>query len=206
MIEAESTVAAMSARIMRAVSCASDTEIREGMEFYHGAHGLCRAFARIGTYRTSVRQAAGIYAALSPMNGWEQNVGNMLDVLRDGDYAQVNTSEPNRIKAVRIALGADPLEVLRGRKVRAFFAAIADPENLTPIPVDRHLICLALGEKLGKNELSRAAGNARLYAEVERAYAQLGEREGIGNRLASIAWFVQRRMRAGQSTMAGVGA
>jgi len=185
----------MRLRIWAAVLTASETEIHEGMSFYHGAHGLCRAFAKI--YGSTSRQAAGIYAALSPMNGWETNVGNMLDVLRDGDAARVNTSETNRLKAVRIAHGEEPLDVLRGNKVRAFFRGIADPEDREPIPVDRHLICLALGNKLGKNELSRAASDRRLYAKVEEVYAALGRREGIGNRLASIAWFVQRRVERG---------
>jgi len=182
--------------IWRLLLSASDQEVREGMDFYPGAHGLCRMFAKIAD--KPVDSVAGIYAALSPMNGWETNVANTLDVLRYGDGAQVNTPKPNFSKALRILQGEPPSTVLRGRKVSAFYRGIANPDDHSPIAVDRHLICAALGTKLDKNQLSRAASDHTLYSAVEAAYHDLGKREGIGNRLASIAWFVQRRVESGQ--------
>lgn len=214
--------------IWRGLLTATGQEIHDGMSFYEGAHGLCRLFAAV--FGTSVRQVAGIYAALSPMNGWLSNVDNVVAVLRH-EYGQqpytrddpstpplwpilvrleravfnghaavrVNTPHPNRDKALRIAAGENPLSVLDGRKVTAFYHAIADPDDRTPIPVDRHLLCLALGIVPTKNQLARIASNADIYTRVEDAYTSLGNREGIGNRLASIAWFVQRRTsRSGQ--------
>lgn len=189
----------MRANVWAACLAATDAEIAEGMYFYDGAHGLCRAFAAL--HRTTASTVAGIYAALSPMNGWEENVANTLDVLRLRDAVRVNTPEPNRVKALRIAAGEEPLDVLRGRKVRAFYRGIADPTDREPIPVDRHLICLAVGgAKLSENELSRAASDRGLYDRVEAVYADLGRREGIGNRLAAIAWFVQRRFAGAAGT------
>lgn len=193
----------LSARTLRrniwsGLLCATDQEIRDGMDFYPGAHGLCRLFAGIHPSVT-VEQVVGIYAALSPMNGWESNVANVLDILRDGEGASVNTFEPNRVKAMRILHGEHPLSVLGGRKVRAFYGGMASPDNTNlPPPVDRHLVCLALGSKLSKNDLSRAIGSSKVYTAIERAYLDLGAREGLGNRLASIAWFVQRRIATGQ--------
>lgn len=191
---------------------ATDQEIRDGMDFYPGAYGLCKLFSEV--FKVSVETVSGIYAALSPMNGWDTNVANIVDILRyiraqkafdrfglTAPLPQVNTPHPNRDKAIRIALGEDPLSVLSGRKVRAFYGAISDPSDLSSIPVDRHLICLALGQKLSKNELSRAAASPALYSKVEAAYADLGRREGLGNRLASISWFVQRRISPGQYPM-----
>lgn len=179
--------------------CASDQEIQDGMDFYPGAHGLCRLFASLHPPMTSA-SVAGIYAALSPMNTWDTNVANVLDVLRLGWSARVNTTNINLWKALAISYGADPEAALgQGRKVRAFYRAIADPENRDPIPVDRHLMCLAIGEKITSNEELRAlVGSRDIYSKVEDAYAELGAREGIGNRLAAIAWFVQRRIEGGQ--------
>jgi len=192
----------MRMNVWAACLAATDAEIAEGMRFYDGAHGLCRAFAAV--HRTTPSTVAGIYAALSPMNGWEENVANTLDVLRLGAAARVNTPEPNRVKAVRIAKGEDPLVVLGGRKVRAFYRGIVDPADREPIPIDRHLICLAIGDKLTKSKLSRAISDRAFYARVESVYADLGRREGIGNRLAMIAWFVQRRFAgAGGTRIAG---
>lgn len=183
--------------------CASDQEIIDGMDFYPGAHGLCELFASI--YATPINplcacHVAGIYAALSPMNTWDTNVANILDILRDWSAASVNTTDINLHKALAIRCGADPLSILSGRKVRAFYNCIANPDDTSIAPaIDRHLINLALGVIPDKNEQSRLASNRDIYTKVENAYQYLGRREGIGNRLASIAWFVQRRIsRTGQ--------
>lgn len=200
---------------------ATDQEIRDGMDFYPGAHGLCRLFARM--FETTPGHVAGIYAALSPMNGWYTNVANVLSVLRHNQWLQelsvdnwptvaisrhedfkpdVNTSNANRDKALAIAAGSCPSAILRGRKVTAFWRAIADPDDRAPILVDRHLINLALGSKVtGNIELRSLAGSHALYSAIESAYADLGRRENLGNRLASIAWFVQRRISAAQVPM-----
>lgn len=200
---------------------ATDQEIKDGMDFYPGAYGLCKLLSSV--FNVSVERVAGIYAALSPMNGWDTNVANIVDILRyrkqwidaGGPFfndsmsqwpswfplPKVNTPHPNRDKALLIACGKDPLSVLSGKKVRAFYSAISNPSDLSSIPVDRHLICLALGQKLSKNELSRAASSPALYSKVEAAYTDLGRREGLGNRIASISWFVQRRIPPGQAPL-----
>ncbi len=185
--------------IWKALLCASDQEIHDGMHFYEGAHGLCRFFSRLHP-DVSVQQVAGIYSALSPMNTWDTNVSNILDVLRDLSSASVNTTDINLHKALQIRMGASPLAVLQGRKVRAFYNAIANPDDTTSVPVDRHLINLAIGIFPDKMTQSRLASDQDIYTRVENAYLDLGRRERIGNRLASIAWFVQRRIsRTGQS-------
>lgn len=196
--------------IWTALLSASDQEIHDGLSFYPGAHGLCRLLAL--AHNTTPQHVAGIYAALSPMNGWETNVSNTLDVLRYArrtnlfragrsvgisppELVQVNTSHANRDKAISIALGEDPLSVLKGKKVSAFYRAIASPHDDTHIPIDRHLICLALGiSSPTKSQLSRLANSSSLFSRLHDIYLSLGQREGIGNRLASIAWFVQRRL------------
>jgi len=189
----------MRLNIWHALLSASDTEITEGMSFYHGAHGICRMISRLTNGQVPVSHVAGIYAALSPMNGWEENVANIFSVIREQDSCKVNTSHPNRLKALRIYHGEHPLQVCRGRKVTAFYHSIADPFDTSHIPVDRHLINLAMGWKLGKNDLSRAASTRELYDKIESVYQHLGQREQLGNRLASIAWFVQRRAQSGQA-------
>lgn len=189
--------------IWRGLIYASDQEIIDGMYFYTSAHGLCRLFSSIYStpaHPLSPSHIAGIYAALSPMNTWDTNVANILDILRDWSSATVNTTDINFHKALAIRCGSDPLGVLQGRKVRAFYNCISNPDDISiPSPIDRHLINLALGTIPTKSEQSRLASNPTIYSKVEAAYQYLGRREEIGNRLASIAWFVQRRIaRSGQ--------
>lgn len=188
----------MRRRIWAALLLASDQEISDGLAFYPGAHGLCRLFA-LSHPPLTVRHIAGMYAALSPMNTWDTNVSNILDLLRDWSAASVNTTDNNFHKALRIRCGEDPEKVLWGRKVRAFFRAIADPEDQS-IAIDRHLINLAMGlSSPTKREQADMAHDDTIYSRIESVYQSLGQREGLGNRLASIAWFVQRRIeRTGQ--------
>jgi hypothetical protein len=206
----------MRARIWRAVLSATDQEIRDGLDFYPGAYGLCRMFASVFHHtipHLTSSHVAGIYAALSPMNGWDTNVANVVDVLRWGSQGsgscgipyilpQVNTPNPNLQKALRIVQGEMPLDVLRGSKVRAFYRGISEPDDTTPIAVDRHLLTLACRvdhlPSTRKSTLSRMASDKDLYAKVEAAYTYIGNREGLGNRIASICWFVQRRVIQGQ--------
>ena len=186
--------------IWTALLCATDQEIRDGMDFYPGAYGLCKFLSlalKNNSYNPdlTVNQLAGIYAALSPLNTWDTNVSNIIDIVRQGPNAKVNTPSLNRIKALSILYGREPLKVLSGRKVVSFYKAISNPDDSTPIAIDRHLFCLALGLKITDNfTLSRIIGSNSLYSQVESIYAYLGEREKLYNRLASIAWFVQRRI------------
>jgi hypothetical protein len=185
----------MRLNIWRALLSASEQEILDGMDFYPGAYGLCKLFGRMFNQSTST--VAGIYAALSPMNTWDTNVANIYDLLKYKEKAKVNTSNVNKEKALRLLQVDNPESVLRGRKVIAFYRAINGDQK--EIPIDRHLINLALGVFPDKNVQSRLASNQDLYSRIESVYRDLGEREGIGNRLASIAWFVQRRiLRSGQ--------
>lgn len=154
--------------IWSALLSASDQEIHDGLSFYPGAYGLCRLFAL--AHNTTPQHVAGIYAALSPMNTWDTNVTNTLDVLRLGELAKCNTSHTNKAKAINILYGHDPLSILKGRKVTAFYRAISNPNDDTHIPVDRHLITLALGHSLDKNSLSRLASSASLFSRLHSIY------------------------------------
>jgi len=191
--------------IWRGLCSATDQEIHDGISFYPSAHGLCHllSLALSSPSRTiTPTQIAGMYAALSPMNNWETNVANIIDVIRDGTSASVNTTDINLHKAIQILHGASPLHILGGSKVSAFFQAIDDPTDTSSIPVDRHLINLALGTFPDKREQADLAHDRELYTRVEKVYHDLGTREGMGNRLSSIAWFVQRRIsRTGQAPL-----
>lgn len=194
------------ANIRRLISLATPQELHDGLSFYDGAHGLCRLLSHLGA--PSTHHAAGVYAALSPLNTWQDNVTNLIDVFRASaghispSSLVVNTTSPNLIKALWIAQGHDPLSILRGRKVRSFYTSIADPSSIHQVPVDRHLARVAVGQHLDNAQLSRIVGSSYAYSEIETCYLQVGEEatveRDIGNRAASIVWFVQRRLDARQ--------
>jgi hypothetical protein len=184
----------MKSNIWKTLLTASNQEVLEGMYFYYSALSLCKALTHLykgPCNNIDYTHVAGIYAALSPLNSWESNVSDVLSILRHGDSSVVNTTKPNKVKAIQIYSGKPSLQVLRGRKVRSFYKNIVLP-NAECIPVDRHLFNTSFGITLDKRTLSSVASNMSLYSKIEDIYLELGEREGIGCKLASIIWFVSR--------------
>lgn len=96
--------------------------------------------ARLGrTYGVSKSTAAGVIAALSPLQTWKGNVGAAERIL--SAMAAGETSPPkvglgrNVAKAWRIASGERPLSVLSGDKVRRFYRNLMG--DLSAVTVDR---------------------------------------------------------------------
>jgi hypothetical protein len=189
--------------IYRVLRVATDQEISDGLAFYPGANGLCRLLANLSSpFYLTPHKVAGAYAALSPLNTWDTNVANVLDVIRLGRHARVNTTSTCLRKAVDVLGSRTPDDIpaiLGGRKITNFYLAMAFPDNRDPVPVDRHLVCAALGLKITDNvTLSRLIANKTNTRKIEEAYQEAGVAEGVGNRLASVVWFVQRRLSRGQ--------
>jgi hypothetical protein len=85
-----------------------------------GALWYPRALALAEELAPSASMGAGVLAALSPHQGWKGNVTMARRALA-GDPAGL----PAQVAKVRAIMGgADPLDVLRGPKERAFYRAI----------------------------------------------------------------------------------
>jgi hypothetical protein len=189
--------------IYRVLRVATDQEISDGLAFYPGANGLCRLLANLSSpFYLTPHKVAGAYAALSPLNTWDTNVANVLDMIRVGERAKVNTTDICKQKALMVlrSINRDDIPlILHGRKITNFYLAMAFPDDRDPVPVDRHLVCAALGLKITDNvSLSRLIANKTNTRRIEEAYQEAGVAEGVGNRLASVVWFVQRRLSRGQ--------
>jgi hypothetical protein len=103
--------------------------------------------------------SAGFIAALSPLNSWEMqieysppSIAAVLRLLRkglDARQAAVGIVGPgffsNRHKAARILAGENPLSVLSGDKVRAFYANLTG--DMSQVTIDRHALAIAGWEK-----------------------------------------------------------
>lgn len=120
---------------------ATAAQRREGRDWYRNTHGAAASLDP-----RNVRRAAGVIAALSPRVSWPRNLE-----LAAHTYAMGRASGTlgNSCRAAdAILYGADPLDVLGGPKVRAFFALIADPDDRHAVCVDRHATDVAVGERL----------------------------------------------------------
>jgi hypothetical protein len=201
--------------IARVLAQATDDDVRDGVAFYQEFHGVARVLTRVYGL-ASVAHGAGVLAALSPMNNWDDNVSDAFAVAkwwtvrrrwaptwtvkRSGEGVDVvcpptvRTTHPNRLKAQRIASSEHPEHVLRGLKIRAFYLNIVSPLAGLGVAVDRHLACAAAGRVMTEHQVSALL---RLhYRGIERTYVDLAAREGLlGNQLASVVWFAWRRMK-----------
>lgn len=176
---------------------ATAAEYSEGMTWYSGkARQACddiraavhATYGRTITHRT----AAGILAALSPATGWGDNVAGSLEFVITGRMLAQTPLFNER--AARILNGERPESVLGGRKVRSFFANLAEPTQSGPVTIDRHALSILfrrpLSERQQKEMLSLGG-----YTFAAAAYRAAARRIGIRpHELQAITWVVWRRL------------
>lgn len=164
-------------------------EVGHGRAWHDAARFAARVVSVLG--RCSIEQAAGVLAALSPLNRWENNVADAISVARDAG-ARVRCTAPNRWKAIRILAGEPAKRVLRGRKVISFWRQIVDPDHAGSLAIDRHLWRAAIGQWVDKQDAAPENGTAYDLAELAflRAAWILGESPLV---VASTCWLVMRR-------------
>lgn len=164
--------------------------LREGLSWYLDAHN----FANI-LDPDNPRKAAGIIAALSPMNGWEPNKNAAAKVYAEGTAFGTHTV-PNEVKADSILCGAEPLDVLKGDKVRAFFRTIAEPFGLIQPVIDRHAFDIAVGRVT--DEKSRGIlGRKGVYDLFASVYIDAAKVAGISSsQMQAVTWVAWRKIKA----------
>lgn len=148
---------------------------------------------------------AAFVAALSPLNGWEDqlrftpvSLDRCLARVRQGltDPAAIakGISGPglgeNRLRAARILLGQDPATVLRGDKVTAFFANLTGDEQ-TRVTIDRHALAIAWPEA--------ATITPKRYREAEVAFQSVAPLFDITPAgLQALTWVWWREVKNGR--------
>lgn len=151
-------------RIAEVFLSADDADIMAASDWYADAYGIAETLAT--RHGVTVAQAAGVIAAVSPLNSWGANVQLASRILATRNF----TSGYMRLglgKAERILAGEDILTVLNGEKISNFYRSIisAGEEGIT---IDRHAFDLAVGVR--HNDETRPTIGKRLYAAVSEAY------------------------------------
>lgn len=169
---------------------ATAENVRAGLSWYLDAHNFARILDPARPWA-----AAGIIAALSPMNGWDNNKNKAAQLYRqNGDGDNVGLKR-NVAKAIRIYSGDNPLDVLGGDKVRAFYATILDPNGDIDPVIDRHAFDIAVGEVTDEKRrgiLSRKG----VYAEFAAVYREAARIAGIGSaQMQAITWVAWREAK-----------
>src|SRR3982751_6848796 len=127
-------------RIMRHWRAASAEDLAAGLSWYSRASDLADALSAGTDGYVSYATACGVIAALSPRCQWASNVrgaARMVNAFDAGlDQPVVAGTRANRDKAWRILTsGDDPLSILGGPKVRAFYRNIAGDTDAVTVDV-----------------------------------------------------------------------
>lgn len=179
---------------------ANTAEVCEGREWYSNANEYACALAY--KYNIHVESAAGIIAALSPNNRWSRNLTDAEALIQayanggDPGDVKVTTFNKNKAKAIAILEGADPLDVLGGRKVRAFYECIMDVDAVC---VDGHAYSIWLGQRVATTKTPSIS--AKLYEQIaddyRKATAQINNITGqhfTPAQVQAVTWVVWRNL------------
>lgn len=176
------------AHILSVYLRATDDMLDAGLSWYDRANVFARELDGNRFHR-----AAGIIAALSPMNGWENNKNKASQLYRQGHGAGCGLYV-NVKKAMAIYHGEDALDILGGNKVRAFYATIVNPRDSDATPViDRHAFDIALGSVTNDKTRARLARKGE-YERFADSYREAATIASIGApQLQAVTWMQWRK-------------
>jgi hypothetical protein len=184
--------------LVRTFNQATGDQIKRGLDWYPRATRLAEDVARLtGTTRDSI---AGVIAALSPRCTWEFQerftLGYVEHYLMNGDplAAPHPGTNTNKRKAGRILDGLDPLDVLGGEKVRAFYLNISKRNNNVPT-LDIWAVRAALGEPTMNTARYMHLTRGKKRVDMVAAYMTAADECGIRvDNFQAICWVAYREM------------
>jgi hypothetical protein len=188
--------------ILRVYRAASTDDVVSGVGWYRDARNVAQDFATANGL--NVTQAIGVVAALSPRTPWGTNVMLAERCIRERGI-HFGTLGENMRAANRIVNGENPLDVLNGPKVRAFYATILDPSENEAVVIDTHAMSVAAGRTLTATE-RKIISRVGIYEIFASLYREAAEILGVlPNHVQSVTWLAWRSMskreRAGQTSL-----
>lgn len=122
-------------RINEIVDHLSVVEWLAGMSWYQDAHEFARSTAI--AFGVDEEAACWALALLSPLNNWDQNKADLVELLETGTCGAL----PLGVERARAVFdGADGGLVAGGRKVRSFGWNILYPGNSLDVTIDTHMV------------------------------------------------------------------
>ena len=180
----------------------TDLETISGAEWYSAANQAAQIMA--ARYSVPLNTAVGVIAALSPNNNWTRNLIDADSIIRAysvGGYdaahsIKVSTFNRNKIKALKILSGDDPMQILGGLKVRAFYDCIIGGDSVC---VDGHAYAIWQGEyipttktpKITPKVYEAISADYRLAANTINSILQA---EYSAAQIQAITWVAWRRI------------
>lgn len=180
--------------ILNVLAKATDSEREAGSEWYAKAHADALSLG------VPLPVAAGIIAALSPGLRWEVNIEAARRIIAGESLVGLGVRWSRNVrKAKAILAGRAPCDVLKGNKVRAFYACILAPSQCQSVCVDGHAFSIWKGKRIGLDK-TPPIGNP-LYRRISTDYAKAAKQVGLcPHQLQAIVWVVWRRLHVKTAT------
>jgi hypothetical protein len=176
-----------------------------GERWYDDAYTICENIAL--DYALDSHTVAGVIAALSPNNKWARNCQDAENLIRaytmggysDAARIKVSTYNKNKIKALQILSGLEPLEILGGLKVRNFYSCILGNDPAA-VCVDGHAYAIWQGERIPATKTPKIS--PKLYSAIAADYQAAADQiNRILNayysaaQIQAICWTVWQRIK-----------
>lgn len=175
--------------VLSVYNTASADNVRAGLSWYLTAHNLAALLSP-----GNPAMGAGVIAALSPMMGWDSNVMQAKRAFERGNANGLGLAK-NCAKADAILAGAEPLSVLGGNKVRAFYSTILDPTGFSVPVIDRHAFDIAVGEVTDDKRRSTLSRKG-VYDAFGAVYVEAARIVGIGApQMQAVTWMEWRERK-----------
>lgn len=157
--------------ITRVFRAATAADIDAGADWYRDANNVAGALAL--KHGVTADIAAGVIAAVSPLNSWGNNVNLAARILAAGGTLTTGGLRANIAKANRIILGERVTDVLTSDKVKNFYLAIVS-NGQAGVCIDRHAFDIAVGKRLTDDT---RPGNikGKRYSEIALAYVRAAQ-------------------------------
>lgn len=153
--------------VTRVFRLATPEQVSGALDWYADAHRVATALA--ARNNVSVEVAAGVIAALSPLNSWGANVNLAARFLEAGGLTS-GYLKLGLAKAARILAGDDILSTLSGDKVKAFYLCILHSGATDGVCVDRHAYDIATGHRHAEG--TRPSLKGKRYDAVADTYVR----------------------------------
>jgi len=175
--------------LMRLFRQATTTQFEAGVNWYPEANRIARELATEGDI--SVEAAAGIIAALSPLNGWGANVKLARRFILSGGTLDSGYLSLGLAKAARIYNGADPEAVLTSLKVGNFYRQIVSAGAAADIVIDRHAWSAVVNRRYPEGTIPKLTD--KRYAAAAERYTRAAKLAGVlPGEFQAIVWLVWR--------------
>lgn len=189
------TLTPKTANVTRVFRSATPEQIASAADWYADANRIAGVLA--DRYGVTINVAAGVIAALSPLNSWGANVNLAARFLATPGGLTSGYLSAGLAKARRILAGESPERVLTSNKVAAFYAGIISAGATDKVCIDRHAWSIAVNYRYPDGAIPKLTD--KRYNEAQDAYrraARILSREyGIDLSPAmtqSVTWVVWR--------------